>query len=65
VEGITGRYFYDSHVIPAAPQATDKVVARKLWDVSAEMVHFGDDLPAKTQRSQIAAIQTGKNSALN
>jgi NAD(P)-dependent dehydrogenase (short-subunit alcohol dehydrogenase family) len=40
VEGITGEYFYDSHVIPAAPQATDMVVARKLWDVSAEMVHL-------------------------
>jgi NAD(P)-dependent dehydrogenase (short-subunit alcohol dehydrogenase family) len=48
VEGITGKYFYDSHVIPAAPQAIDMVVARKLWDVSAEMVHLADGLPAKT-----------------
>ncbi len=40
VENITGKYFYDSHVIPAAPQATDRVVARKLWDVSAKMVHL-------------------------
>lgn len=40
VEGITGKYFYDSHVIPAAPQATDMAVARKLWDVSAEMVQL-------------------------
>jgi len=48
VEGITGKYFYDSHVIPAAPQATDMVIARKLWDVSAEMVHLADGLPAKT-----------------
>ena len=47
VEGITGKYFYDSHVIPAAPQATDMVVARKLWDVSAEMVHLADGMPAK------------------
>jgi NAD(P)-dependent dehydrogenase (short-subunit alcohol dehydrogenase family) len=39
VEGITGKYFHDSHVIPTAPQATDRVVAGKLWDVSAEMVH--------------------------
>ena len=39
VEGITAKYFYDSHVIPAAPRATDRAVARKLWDVSAEMVH--------------------------
>lgn len=48
VEGISGKYFYDSRVIPPAPQATDKVVARKLWDVSAVMVHLADDLPAKT-----------------
>jgi retinol dehydrogenase 12 len=40
MEGITGKYFYDSHVIPAASQATDMVVARKLWDVSVEMVHL-------------------------
>ena len=40
VEGMTGKYFYDSHVIPAAPQASDRVVARKLWDVSAKMVHL-------------------------
>lgn len=38
VEGLTGKYFYDSHVIPAAPQATDMVVARRLWDASAKMV---------------------------
>jgi retinol dehydrogenase 12 len=48
VEGITGKYFHDSHVIPAAPQATDMAVARKLWDVSAEMVHLAHGLPAKT-----------------
>jgi hypothetical protein len=39
VEGMTGKYFYDSHVIPTAPQATDMAVARKLWDVSSEMGH--------------------------
>ena len=48
VEGITGKYYYDSHEILAAPQASDMVVARKLWDVSAEMVHLTDGLPAKT-----------------
>ena len=45
VEGITGKYFYDSHMIPAAPQATDMAVAKKLWDVSAEMVHLTDAVP--------------------
>lgn len=44
VEGITGKYFFDSHVIPAAPQATDRVVARKLWDVSAKMVHLVEEV---------------------
>lgn len=48
VEDITGKYFYDSHVTPAAPQATDSVVARKLWDLSAEMVHLEDGPSAKT-----------------
>ena len=45
VEGITGKYFQDSHVIPAAPQATDMVVARRLWDVSAEMVQLSQQSP--------------------
>jgi NAD(P)-dependent dehydrogenase (short-subunit alcohol dehydrogenase family) len=48
VEGMTGKYFHDSHVIPAAAQATDIVVARNLWDASAQMVHLADGLPAKT-----------------
>lgn len=56
-DGITGKYFYDSHVIPAAPQATDMVVARKLWDVSAEMVHLADGLPAQIKRRQLASVQ--------
>ena len=42
VEGMTGKYFYDSQVIAAAPQVTDMVVARKLWDASTEMVHRAD-----------------------
>ncbi len=40
VAGVTGQYFHDSHVIPAAPQASDMAVAKKLWDVSAAMVHL-------------------------
>jgi len=44
VEGITGKYFYRSQVTSAAPQATDLGVARKLWDVSAQMVHLADGL---------------------
>ena len=48
VEEITGKYFQDSHVVTPAPQANDMAVARKLWDVSAEMVHLSDGQPAKT-----------------
>jgi hypothetical protein len=48
VEDITGKYFFDSLVTSAAPQAIDMVVARKLWDVSAKMVHIADVLPAMT-----------------
>ena len=40
VEGITGKYFFNSRVIPAASQATDMVIARKLWDSSTEMVYL-------------------------
>jgi len=56
VTSITGEYFFDSQVIPAAPQATDMVVARKLWDVSAEIVHLADGLSVKTERRKIATI---------
>jgi NAD(P)-dependent dehydrogenase (short-subunit alcohol dehydrogenase family) len=48
VEGMTGKYFYDSQVISAAPQATDMVVARKLWDASNEIVHRANSVLAKT-----------------
>ncbi len=48
VESITGKYFVDCKVTQPAPQATDGAVAKKLWDVSAEMVHLAEGLPAKT-----------------
>lgn len=48
VEGVTGKYFYNSRMTPPAAQATDMAVARKLWDVSAAMVHLADELPIKT-----------------
>jgi NAD(P)-dependent dehydrogenase (short-subunit alcohol dehydrogenase family) len=63
VEGITGKYFFDSRVIPPASQATDMVVARKLWDVSAEMVHLADSLPTKASQRQMAYVQTEEKSA--
>ncbi len=48
VEGMTGKYFYNSHATRAAPQATDLVVARKLWEVSTELVHLPDVLSLRT-----------------
>ena len=42
VQSITGKYFVDCKVTQPAPQAADRTVARRLWDVSAEMVHLAD-----------------------
>ncbi|MBA2345851.1 MAG: SDR family oxidoreductase [Rubrobacter sp.] len=47
VQSVTGKYFVGRKVTQPAPQATDSAVARKLWDVSAEMVHLADGLPAE------------------
>lgn len=47
VENVTGQYFVDSKVTPPAPQATDLTVAKKLWEVSAEMVHLVPSLPVQ------------------
>lgn len=48
VQGVTGKYFYNSQATPAAIQAADTAVASKLWEVSAQMVHLPDRLPIKT-----------------
>jgi NAD(P)-dependent dehydrogenase (short-subunit alcohol dehydrogenase family) len=42
---ITGKYFVDCKVTQPAPQAADSAVAKKLWDVSAEMVHMAEAVP--------------------
>ena len=47
VQGISGKYFVNSKVAKAAPQAADSAVARQLWDVSAELVHLTDNVPAR------------------
>ena len=48
VQSITGKYFVDRKVTQPAPRATDMVVAGRLWDTSAGMVHLADGLPSKT-----------------
>lgn len=45
VQSITGKYFVDCKVTQPAPQAADSAVAKKLWDVSTEMVHLADAVP--------------------
>jgi NAD(P)-dependent dehydrogenase (short-subunit alcohol dehydrogenase family) len=45
VQSITGKYFVDCKVTQPAPQAADRVVARKLWNVSAEIVHLANAVP--------------------
>jgi NAD(P)-dependent dehydrogenase (short-subunit alcohol dehydrogenase family) len=40
VQGITGKYFSDSKMVRTAPQAADTAVAKRLWEISAEMVHL-------------------------
>lgn len=42
VQNVTGKYFVDSKVAQAAPQAADSAIARKLWDISAAMVLLTD-----------------------
>jgi retinol dehydrogenase-14 len=41
VQSITGKYFVDCKVTQPAPQAADRTVAKKLWDVSAAMEQNG------------------------
>jgi len=42
VQSITGKYFVNCKVTQPASQATDRAVAKRLWDISAEMVHLAD-----------------------
>ncbi|NDJ77543.1 MAG: SDR family oxidoreductase [Chloroflexi bacterium] len=42
VEGVTGRYYVDSREREPVAAAQDMDVARRLWDVSAEMVGLGE-----------------------
>jgi NAD(P)-dependent dehydrogenase (short-subunit alcohol dehydrogenase family) len=44
---VTGKYFANAKVTRPAPQAADTAVARRLWAVSAEMVHLTDNWPAR------------------
>ena len=37
VEGVTGKYFVDEKPSSSSPASYDEQVARRLWEVSAEM----------------------------
>jgi retinol dehydrogenase-14 len=38
LEGVTGKYFEKKVALPPAPLAQDEALAKRLWEVSAEMV---------------------------
>ncbi len=44
LDGVTGKYFEKEKLVEPAPLARDRVLARRLWDVSASLVR----LPAST-----------------
>ncbi len=46
VKDVTGEYFSDCHVTDTAPQAADAAAAKRLWEVSAEMVHLATAVAA-------------------
>jgi NAD(P)-dependent dehydrogenase (short-subunit alcohol dehydrogenase family) len=50
VQHITGKYFVNCKVAKPAPQADDRAVSTRLWDVSADMVHLADPVPDNTAR---------------
>jgi NAD(P)-dependent dehydrogenase (short-subunit alcohol dehydrogenase family) len=44
VDGITGRYFSRRRAVPPSKVARNQVLARRLWDASADMVGLSRDL---------------------
>ena len=52
VQSITGKYFVDCRVTQPAWQAADMDIARKLWEVSVEMVNLADALPEMAWRKR-------------
>jgi NAD(P)-dependent dehydrogenase (short-subunit alcohol dehydrogenase family) len=37
VEGVTGKYFIKREAVPSSPESYDEEIAKKLWEVSAEL----------------------------
>lgn len=46
VAGVTGKYFVDCRPIPSSEASYDEEAARRLWEVSAELVGLPSDRPA-------------------
>lgn len=44
VDGVTGRYFTRRRAVPPSKDARNQVLARRLWDASADMVGLTRDL---------------------
>lgn len=43
VEGVSGKYFANKKEIKSLAQSSDEAVARRLWQVSAELTHLVDE----------------------
>ncbi|HEY0555389.1 MAG TPA: SDR family NAD(P)-dependent oxidoreductase, partial [Thermoanaerobaculia bacterium] len=43
LEGVTEKYFEKKIAVPPAPLAQDEALAKRLWEVSAEMVGLGGE----------------------
>jgi WW domain-containing oxidoreductase len=51
VSGITGEYWSDCGIAQGSPQLQDTVLARRLWDVSEEIIARHRTSPAKSLRA--------------
>ena len=38
MDGVTGKYLYQSAIVDSKPQSHDRDAQRRLWEISAEMV---------------------------
>jgi len=50
VAGVSGEYFHKKQAVSPAPVAYDAEVARRLWEISAEMTGFAGDMVASEPR---------------
>ena len=44
VQGVNGKYFYQKEAIPSSSYSYDENVAKRLWEVSAQMTGMDADI---------------------